>query len=303
VQRQYGGALGQKANGQVAVSVPYGSPRGHYPLDLRLYLPDRWRDAKQRLDQAGVPPDQRRALSQPAIALKLLDRVRAEGLPGWAVVADAGYGVAGDFRDGRDARALSYLVGGTEDFVVFRQEPQWEHPGTSGPAGVRGRPRTRPRLAEGSPRPGALAALAQTVRLRRVTGREGTKGKRAGRFAWLRGWPGQGWPVGPCAGKRPRWLLLEAQADGKSTYAFSNLPEGPGLKKAVRLCKSRWPVEPGYQPMKEERGLDHFAGRSGRGFHPHAARVMLAEGVLLLERHRGPEHPVTPEKKGVPSRC
>ena len=44
MQRQYCGALGKKANCQVAVSVHYVSPKGHYPLDLRLYLPDSgWR--------------------------------------------------------------------------------------------------------------------------------------------------------------------------------------------------------------------------------------------------------------------
>ena len=38
--------------------------------------------------------------------------------------------------------------------------------------------------------------------------------------------------------------------------------------------------------MKEELGLDHFEGRSWRGFHHHAALVMLAYGFLLLERER-----------------
>src|SRR5947209_12131266 len=38
VQRQYCGALGKKANCQVAVSVHYAGPRGQYTLDLRLYL-------------------------------------------------------------------------------------------------------------------------------------------------------------------------------------------------------------------------------------------------------------------------
>jgi SRSO17 transposase len=303
VQRQYCGALGKKANCQVAVSVHYVSPRGHYPLDLRLYLPDSWLQDQQRLDKAGVPKHERRALSKPEIALELLDRVRAEGLPGWAVVADAGYGVSGDFRDGLDARDLSYIVGVTEDFVVFSQEPKWELPGASGPTGAGGRPRTRPRLAEGNPRPVALAELVKAVRLRRVTWREGTKGKLSGRFAWLRVWPGQGWQRGACAGKGPVWLLIEEQADGTIKYAFSNLPEGTSMKKAVRLWKSRWPVEQGYQQMKEELGLDHFEGRSWRGFHHHAAMVMLAYGFLLLERHRGQEHPVKPGKKGVDSRC
>jgi SRSO17 transposase len=297
VQRQYCGALGKKANCQVAVSVHYVAPRGHHPLDLRLYLPDGWLSDKKRLDSAGVPPEQRRALTKPQIALELLDGVRAEGLPGWAVVADAGYGVSGELRDGLEARGLSYIAGVTEDFVVFTQRPRWDLPAPHGGGG--GRPRTRPRLAEGSPRPIALSELARTLRRRKVTWREGTRGKLSGRFTWLRVWPGQGWQRGECAGKGPLWLLIEEQADGKIKYAFSNLPEGTGMKAAVRLWKSRWPVGQGYQQMKEELGLGHFEGRSWRGFHHHAALVMLAYGFLLLERHRGEEHPVPPGKKGV----
>jgi SRSO17 transposase len=291
--------LGKKANCQVAVSAHYVSPKGHYPLDLRLYLPDRWLQDDQRLDRAGVPQDERRALTKPQIALELLDRVRGEGLPGWAVVADAGYGVSPDFRDGLAARKLSYIVGVTEDFVVFTQQPLWALPEWSG----RGRRPQRLQLTADSPRPVVLAELAKKVRLRRVSWREGTKGKLSGRFAWLRVWPGQGWQAGECAGKGPIRLLIEEQADGTIKYAFSNLPEGTSLPKAVRLWKSRWPVEQGYQQMKEELGLDHFEGRSWRGFHHHAAMVMLAYGFLLLERHRGQQHPVKPGKKGVHSRC
>src|SRR5205807_8483618 len=75
VQRQYCGALGKKANCQVAVSVHYAGPRGHYPLDLRLYLPASWLSDERRLDKAGVPVAERRALTKPQIALELLDRV------------------------------------------------------------------------------------------------------------------------------------------------------------------------------------------------------------------------------------
>ncbi len=93
-------------------------------------------------------------------------------------------------------------------------------------------------------------------------------------------------------------MLIEEQGDGKIKYALGNLPEGTSMVKAVRLWKSRWPVEQGYQQMKEELGLGHFEGRSWRGFHHHAALVVLAHGFLLLERHRGEEHPVQPGKKG-----
>src|SRR5215475_15937757 len=109
-----------------------------------LYLPESWLADNSRLDHAGVPQAERRSLTKPEVALELLGRVRAEGLPGWAVVADAGYGVSGDFREGLASRGRSYLVGVTEDFVVFSQEPQWDYPGATGPAGAGGRPRTRP---------------------------------------------------------------------------------------------------------------------------------------------------------------
>jgi SRSO17 transposase len=300
VQRQYCGALGKKANCQVAVSVHYVSPRGHYPLDMRLYLPESWLSDAKRLDRAGVPKNERRPLTKPEMALELLDRVRAEGLPGQVVVADAGYGVSGEFRDGLAARGLSYVVGVTEDVVVFCQEPRWQLPART--RGANGRPRTRARLAQDSPRPVALRELAPSVRWREVTWRQGTKGKLSGRFAWLRVWPGHGWQTGQCAGAEPVWLLIEEQADDTIKYAFSNLPAQTSLKKAVRLWKSRWSVEQGYQQLKEELGLDHFEGRSWRGWHHHATLVLLGYGFLLLERHREQEHPVKPGKRGVDSR-
>src|SRR5947199_1008250 len=131
VQRQYCGALGKRANCQVLVSVHYVSPQGHYPLDLRLYLPDSWLTDPKRLDQAGVPAAERRALTKPEIALELLDRVRGEGLPGGAVVTDAGYGASGDFRDGIAARGLVYRAGVTGDFVAFTEQPTWVAPAPS----------------------------------------------------------------------------------------------------------------------------------------------------------------------------
>src|SRR3954465_11183905 len=79
VQRQYCGALGKKANCQSAVSVHYVSHKGHYPLDMRLYLPESWLGDPKRLDKAGVPEGERRPLTKGEIALELLDRARAEG--------------------------------------------------------------------------------------------------------------------------------------------------------------------------------------------------------------------------------
>jgi SRSO17 transposase len=298
VQRQYCGALGEKANCQCAVSVHYVAPEGHYPLAMRLYLPDSWLSDPDRLDKARVPEGERRPLSKGQIALQLLDRARGEGLPGRVVVADSGYGVSGPFRDGLAERGLHDVVGVTEEMVVFAEGPRWVEP----KAATGGRPQKRRRLTDDSPRPVSLKELADRASRRKVTWREGTKGPMWGRFAWLRVWPAGGWATGECAGSAPIWLLIEEQADGQIKYAFSNLPAGTSRIEAVRMWRGRWPVEQGYQQMKEELGLDHFEGRSWVGFHHHACLVMLAFGFLALERLREKAKPARPAKKGSRAR-
>jgi SRSO17 transposase len=303
VQRQYCGALGKKADCQCGASAHYVSPKGHHPLDMRLFLPEARLSDRGRLDKAGVPEGERRSPTKGQIALELPDRVRGEGLAGRVVVADAGYGVSGPFRDGLAGRGLHHIVGVTDEMVVFTEEPIWEPAGPADrPEGTGGRPRTRARLDPGSPRPVSLKGLAARAPRRKVTWREGTKGPMSGRFAWLRVWPAGGWATGECAGAAAVWLLIEEQSDGAIKYAFSNLPERSGRIEAVRLWRSRWPAEQGYQRMKEGLGLDHHEGRSWRGFHHHSRLVMPAFGFLALEQLRAERNPARPGKKGVKRR-
>jgi SRSO17 transposase len=298
VQHQYCGQLGKKANCQVAVTVHYVSPQGHFPAALRLYLPKSWTASPKRLDAAGVPPQYRREQTKGQIALELLDRVRAEGmLPGDVVVTDAGYGASQEFREGVERRGLFSIAGVTSEMVVFTEEPRWVAPAQA----TGGRPRSNPRLADDSPRPVSLKSLADHLPRRTVTWREGTKGKLSAKFAWVRVWPAQDWARGGCAFAEPTWLLIEERGDGEIQYAFSNLPADTNRLRAVRLWKSRWPVEQGYQQMKEELGLNHFEGRSWRGFHHHACLVMLAYGFLVLEQLREKEAPASPGKKSEQS--
>ena len=266
---------------------------------MRLYLPESWLGDPKRLDKAHVPEAERRSLTKGQIALELLDGVRAEGLPGGLVVADSGYGVSGPFRDGLAERGLHYIVGVTDEMVVFTEEPTWDEP----TAATRGRPQKRHRLAEGSPRPISLKELAATHAAAEGDVAGGDEGADVGpvRLAAGLAGPGLGRP-GNVPAAAPIWLLIEEQADGKLKYAFSNLPADTSRMRAVRLWRSRWPVELGYQRMKEELGLDHHEGRSWRGFHHHACLVMLAFGFLTLERRRARRGRSRPGKKGEAER-
>src|SRR5262245_373539 len=226
VSHQYCGALGKRANCQVAVTLHYTGPRGHFPLAVRLHLPESWTSDPERMDAAGVPDEFCAHKTKGEIALELLDGVRREGIAGRVVVADAGYGNSGDFRDGLAARRLRYVVGVMPDTVVFAREPRWVRP----PRPRRGRTSAKWVLAGDSPRPVAVEELAKGLRLHRVSWREGTKGKLSGRFAWVRVWPGGDWHHGVLVVPRPVWLLVEEQAGGEIKFALSNLP-----KRATRI--------------------------------------------------------------------
>jgi SRSO17 transposase len=301
VARQYCGALGKRANCQVAVSLHYATTAGDYPLALRLYLPESWTSDPARLDEARVPDTERTFQTKWQIALDLLDAVRAEGLPHTVVVADAGYGVVTEFREGLEQRGEYYLVGLSGEEVVLTEPPRWM---AHVPKSHRGRPATRAYLAAEDSQPIALRALADTLERTPVHWRDGTKGPLEAAFAWVRVWPVHRWQNGVPADALPdseaaaRWLLVEWRPDGTVKYALSNLPADTPLEQAVGWWKTRWQVERGYEQLKDELGLDHFEGRSWNGFHHHAALTFLAYGFLVLEQQRPPAEPAQSRSRG-----
>lgn len=74
VARQYCGALGKRANCQVAVSVHAATDTASCPLDWQLFLPREWTDEPGRCRRAGIPDD-RVHQEKWRLALGLLDNV------------------------------------------------------------------------------------------------------------------------------------------------------------------------------------------------------------------------------------
>jgi SRSO17 transposase len=289
VARQYSGTLGKTDNCQVAVSLHYAAPHGDYPLGLRLYLPESWTSQPERMQAARVPNACQAAQTKEQIALDLLDQMHPEDLPHQAVVADAGYGLSVEFRRGLEERGELYVVGVTGKEAVFSKPPVWAVRADS----RRGRPPERWYVVDDAVVPVAVKQLAEDLERTPLSWRRGTTGELHAEFAWLRVWPAHRWQHGRAAEDVPdvhaeaRWLLVEWRTDGSIRYALSNLPPETPMRHAVRLWKTRWQVEQGYQQLKEELGLDHFEGRSWPGFHHHATMCFLAYGFLALERLRG----------------
>jgi SRSO17 transposase len=80
-------------------------------VGLRLFLPETWTDDPERMARAYVPKDRHIALTKPEIAIEEIDRVIASGARFRCVLADAGYGTSGPFRQALSERGLLWAVG------------------------------------------------------------------------------------------------------------------------------------------------------------------------------------------------
>lgn len=295
VARQYCGTLGKVANCQVAVTLQLAGRQDVFAIDAELYLPKRWTDDSKRL-LAGKVPTEVRYQPKWKLALAMIGRAREEGLSG-IVLADSEFGSVTDFRNALSEWGLGYAVGIDSTLSVVDGNLDL---GEVPPRGHSGRPPSRPAaVVEGLPTFSVRQwALDHAGRFREVTWRQGTKGAMTSRFAAWRVRPGHG----VRAGKAPAqtiWLIVEwpSGEEHPSKYYFSNLPERTSLKRLVLTARSRWPIEQSYRELKNELGLDHFEGRSWRGWHHHVTLVFLAYAFLVSIRRKKRGAPTTRSDK------
>jgi SRSO17 transposase len=210
-------------------------------------------------------------------------------LPPQVILADAGYGDIIEFRRGLESRRLRYAVGVTSQVRV------WVEP----PSLIRHErcPTGRPPLRQydyGEQKPQSVRAVAdeQREKFRAVTWRRGSHGPLRSWFLARRVQVAHGYVEGEAPGTEV-WLLIEwPEGEPKPPkYFLCDLPRSLSLKRLVDLAHGRWRIEQDYQQLKEELGLDHFEGRSWRGWHHHVTMVMLAHAFLRLEQTRRGKQP------------
>jgi SRSO17 transposase len=285
VTRQYCGQIGKQENCRVAVSLSVATWSASLPIAYRLYLPEVWANDRKRRKQAGIPQGIK-FQTKPQIALdQIREAVQADVARG-VVVADAGYGVDGQFRSGVTELGLEYVVGVQSSVTVWAPGTEPLPPPPRKPTG---RPsRLLRRDADHQPVTGKQLALSLPAESwKNVEWRQGTRHKLRSRFAAMRVRPAHRdyWRAEPHA---EEWLLIEwpkGQAE-PTKYWFSTLPAGTKLKHVVAVAKQRWIIERDYEELKQELGLGHYEGRSWRGFHHHATLCIAAYGFLVAERSR-----------------
>jgi SRSO17 transposase len=282
VKRQYSGTLGKIGNCQVTVSVHAVGERGSQPLGWALYLPEDWCRDLPRRGKAKIP-DELVFQTKPRLAAKVCEQAAGWEIPRAPVLGDCAYGDNCQFRTGLHESGLEYVLAVSAEIGVFGPETTFTVPERR-PG--RGRP---PSVARPDGKPESVRALAERLPAeawRTVPCRSTPAGEIIhSRFAFVRVVAAH--PV--TDDHRPprwEWLIIEwpQGQDVGSDYWLANLPEDTGDERLARLARLRWTIELDYRQLKGELGLDHYEGRSWRGFHHHCALVTCAHGFLTLER-------------------
>jgi SRSO17 transposase len=282
VAPQYASSLGKTSNCQSLVSVTLASREVPVMVGLRLFLPESWTEDAERMTRARIPLNRQKALTKPEIAIEEIDRVIASGVRFGCVLADAGYGSSGPFRQALSERGLLWAVG-----ISRRQNVYPADIGLVFPVAAKGRRRQyhmpdRP--------PVSAEAMLSDEKWRKISWRRGTKGRLTCLFAARRVRIAEGHKHRmldnrmQCMPGDEVWLVGERRSTGEQKYYVSNLPADATLKALAAAIKARWICEQAHQQLKEELGLDHFEGRSWTGLHRHALMTMIAYAFLQSRR-------------------
>ena len=271
VAHQYCGAVGKQANCQVSVEVVVSDGWIAAPVAGRLYLPARWTEDRGRCQAAGVPEAVTFA-TKPALAVEMLRQARHDGVPPAPVLGDSVYGHNAEFRAGVRALDLEFFLQVEGDALQG-----WDHE-------VRTEvKRTRRHVGGEEPPAATLAELTKRIpenewkKCSWVTAGGRT---RHTRLAWR---PVFVQPNLRQGGELEKlWLVVDWPAGDPEPYHYylAHLHRPPTKARCLKLSRSRWHIEQYFQRSKDDLGLDHFEGRSWRGFHHHL--VLSAVAYLFI---------------------
>jgi SRSO17 transposase len=285
VKRQYSGTAGKVENCQIGTFLSYATTEGHAFLDRRLYLPEEeWCNDAERRKRAKVP-DNVIFQTKPEQAMEMLEDAWQAGVPMRWVAGDEVYGDSTALRDLIARRERWYVLAVKTSTPIWTERPQVIEPKPQ----ERGRPRTKARLAEGSP----SATTAKEVvdswpesHWQTLTVAEGEKGLIMYDWACQR-------VVEKCDGLpgRDAWLLARRSLSDPTNIAYylSNAPADTPLLKLAQVASTRYTVEQCIEEAKGETGLDEYEVRHWHSWHRHITLSMMAHAWLSSVRSKATE--------------
>ncbi len=273
VARLYSGTAGRIENCQIGIFLAYASEQGHALIDRELYLPEGWAEDTARRAEAKIPQAVPFA-TKPQLALRMIERAIAEGIPFAWVLGDEVYG--------SDRRLRMFLEGHERPFVlaVRCNERLWSV--------YQGRLGTHTATA--------LAASLPATAWQCLSAGSGTKGERLYDWARVR-------LARPAAPAWAHWLLIRRSRSKPEEHAYYVVfaPAAATLAELARVAGQRWTIEECFETGKQEVGLGDYEIRSWHGWYRHITLAMLALAFLVAVQVTLRRQTATSDKKGEPA--
>ena len=279
VARQWTGRLGKIDNCQVAVFGVLTDGERHTPIDMRLYLPDRWIQDPERCERAGVPESAREMTSKSQHALDIVRKARERGVRFSHVGVDGGYGKEPAFLRALDDEGEVFVADVHRDQRVWTEDPGLHVPP---PKSGRGRPSKKQKAAATPVSVEELAKGLPAGDWTRCVLRDSTRGPLqvdiARRRVWV--WDGE-------ESRARCWhLVVRREVNSVKTikYSLSNAAPDTPLPRLARMQGDRYWVERAFEDAKGECGLADYQALGWRSWHHHVTIVMLAMLFIVQQR-------------------
>jgi SRSO17 transposase len=260
VARQWCGRLGKVDNCQTAVCASLGKGSIATLIDTALFLPKEWTGDRKRMTEAGVPESAQTYRTKQELALDLIERALLNGVQFSWVGFDGFYGDNGQLLRMLDETGLTFMGDVHCDQYIWTADPTIDS--------------SAKRM-----RADAWVDSQSADQWRRIQMRRGTKGPMEVEALHDRVWLYQHGD-----GQAYQWHLIVTRQPNRLKYSLSNAaPETP-VQRLAYMQGQRYFVERALEDAKQQGGFGEYQVRGWRGWHHHAALVMMA--MLFLTRER-----------------
>jgi SRSO17 transposase len=281
VGHQYCGNAGKVSNCQVAVFGALSNGDFASMVDARLYLPDSWCDSPCRLDEAGVPEQERDFKPKWEIAIDIIGHQKALGVEFDYVGGDGYYGNSPELLRSIEDMGYVYMLDIHSNLTLYTEKAEIGTPVSIG----RGRKPSKERpLSEGIRADKYMAQLTGKDWLR-LQVRNTTKGKLTGDYHFRKVYV---WDQ-ECGCMSSRLLVIRRTKTGKGEYeykySFTNAnPEQYTWEGIAYMQAQRFFVEHCIKENKQILGMDKYQTRKWLAWHHQIALNFLLSTFILKEK-------------------
>lgn len=264
--RQNNGRIGKVDMCQVGVFTSLATPGTHCWVDGELFIPEKWfaeeQKVKEKRDKVGIPKE-RQFQTKLALAMMLIKRAVANGLPFEAVDMDSLYGRSFDLRQQLQEEQIEYYGDVPENTTVYLEKPTITY-----------------QLKKNGEPSKKIVVTGEKIEVRQLLDhpkleseklriRSTQRGYLEAIFSRLPVWTVKDGQI------MEEWLLIR-QNDKKKTYVLSNASFDTPLALMAERKTHRYFIERDNQDSKSEFGWDEFQATKYRAWEHQLALTIMA---------------------------